>query len=189
MTAPNLSRCAYVDPTARIFGAVAADEGASIWPYTVIRAEHTSVHIGAFSNLQDHVMVHIGYRLPVRIGAYCSITHRVVLHGCVIEDNCLIGIGATIMDGAVIGANSIVAGHTFVREGTIIAPNSVVMGTPGKVVATRNSYVANRINAMLYHRNACAYAKGDHRAWHGPDFEAAMAEWKVRFEAELAQHG
>jgi carbonic anhydrase/acetyltransferase-like protein (isoleucine patch superfamily) len=88
------------------------------------------------------------------------------------------------MDGAVIGENSIVAGHAFVREGTVIPPNSIVMGTPAKVVATRDNFVANRINAMLYHRNAVAYARGDHRAWTGPDFEAAMAAWKARFETE-----
>lgn len=133
---PDLSRAAYVDPTARVFGAVSAGQGASLWPYTVIRAEHTEVRIGAYTNLQDHVMVHIGYHLPTVIGDYCSITHRVVLHGCTIGDNCLIAIGATIMDGAVIGENSIVAGHAFVREGTIIPPNSIVMGTPAKVVAT-----------------------------------------------------
>jgi carbonic anhydrase/acetyltransferase-like protein (isoleucine patch superfamily) len=169
----DLDKAAYIDPSALIFGDVRAGEGASIWPYAVIRAEHTRVEIGAFTNLQD-------------IGAYCSITHRVVLHGCTVGDNCLIGIGATIMDGAVIGENSIVAGHSFVREGTIIPPNSVVMGTPGKVVATRNNFVANRINAMLYHRNAEAYARGDHRAWQGADFEAAMDGWKTRFEQELA---
>jgi carbonic anhydrase/acetyltransferase-like protein (isoleucine patch superfamily) len=180
----DLTRAAFVDPTALVFGQVSCGEGASLWPYTVIRAEHTQVRIGAYSNLQDHVMVHIGYHLPTIIGDYCSITHRVVLHGCTVGDNCLIGIGATSMDGAVIGANSIVAGHTFVREGTIIPPNSVVMGTPGKVVATRDNFVANRINAMLYHRNAEAYARGEHRAWDGPDFEAAMAGWKTRFATE-----
>ena len=181
---PDLTRAAYVDPTARVFGCVTCAEGVSLWPYAVVRAESLNVEIGAFTNLQDHVMVHIGYSTHTRIGAYCSITHRVVLHGCTIGDTCLIGIGATIMDGAAIGANSIVAGHAFVREGTIIPPNSVVMGTPGKVVATRDNFVANRINAMLYHRNAQAYARGDHRAWEGPAFEAAMAAWKARFEAE-----
>ncbi len=182
----DLSRAAFIDPSALVFGKVSAGEGASVWPYTVIRAEHTHVRIGAYTNLQDHVMVHIGYHVPTVIGDYCSVTHRVVLHGCSVGDNCLIGIGATIMDGAVIGENSIVAGHTFVREGTIIPPNSIVMGTPGKVVATRNNFVANRINAMLYYRNAVAYARGEHRAWDGPDFDAAMAVWKARFEAELA---
>lgn len=181
---PDLSRAAYVDPTVRVFGQVRCDDGASLWPYTVIRAEHTAVEIGAFSNLQDHVMVHIGYHLPVKIGAYCSVTHRVVLHGCTLGDNVLVGIGATIMDGAVIGENSIVAGHSFVREGTVIPPNSVVMGTPGKVIATRDNFVANRINAMLYHHNALAYARGNHRAWEGQEFDIAMASWKARFEAE-----
>lgn len=186
---PDFSRAAYIDPTVRAFGNVSCADGASLWPYTVIRAEHTGVSIGAYTNLQDHVMVHIGYTTPCKIGAYCSITHRVVLHGCTIGDNCLIAIGATIMDGAIIGANSIVAGHAFVREGTVIPENSIVMGTPAKVVATRNNYVANRVNAMYYHRNALAYARGDHRAWDGPEFDAQVKRWTAQFEAELAAMG
>ena len=91
------------------------------------------------------------------------------------------------MDGVVIGENSIVAGHAFLREGTIIPPNSIVMGTPGKVVRSVNSYVTNRINAMLYHRNGTCYAKGDHRAWEGPAFEAQMAEYKQRFAREFTE--
>lgn len=184
---PELSRAAYVDPTARVFGRVTAGDGASLWPYVVIRAEHTQVRIGAFTNLQDHVMVHIGYTQPAIIGDYCSITHRVVLHGCTVGDNCLIAIGATVMDGAVIGENSIVAGHAFVPEGMVVPPGSIVMGTPARVVARRDNFVANRINAMLYHRNAQAYARGDHRAWDGPDFEAAMTQWHAHFEAEQAR--
>jgi len=179
----NLSRAAYVDPTARLFGAVSVGDGASLWPYVVVRAESDIIDIGAHVNLQDHVMVHVGYRSGTSIGAYSSITHRVVLHGCTIGENCLIGIGATIMDRAVIGANSIVAGHTIVREDTIIPPNSVVVGTPGKVVATRDNFVANRLNAWLYSRNALAYAQGDHRAWTGPDYEAAAAAERARLEA------
>jgi carbonic anhydrase/acetyltransferase-like protein (isoleucine patch superfamily) len=132
-------------------------------------------------------MVHVGYHTPTIIGDYCSITHRVVLHGCTIGDNCLIGIGATLMDGVVVGENSIVAGHAFLREGTVVPPNSIVMGTPAKVVRTANSYVANRLNAMLYHRNALAYARGDYRAWDGPAYEAEMAAHKARFEQEFAR--
>jgi carbonic anhydrase/acetyltransferase-like protein (isoleucine patch superfamily) len=181
--AVNLSRAAYVDPTARVFGAVTVGDGASLWPYVVVRAESDTIDIGAHVNLQDHVMVHVGYRSGTTIGAYSSITHRVVLHGCTIGENCLIGIGATIMDRAVIGANSIVAGHTFVREDTVIPPNSVVMGTPGKVIATRDNFVANRLNAWLYSRNALAYAQGNHRAWTGPNYEAAVAAEKARLEA------
>ncbi len=174
---------AWIDATASVYGNVAIGEGASLWPGVVIRAESLSVTVGRFVNLQDHVMVHIGYTTPTVIGDYASITHRVVLHGCTIGENCLIGIGATIMDGAVIGANSIVAGHSFVREGQVIPPNSIVMGTPAKVVRTADNFVANRLNAWLYHRNAQAYAQGNHRAWTGPDFEAEREAESARLEA------
>ena len=181
---PDLSRAAFVDPTALLFGAVSVAAGVSIWPYAVVRAEMHEVVIGAHVNIQDHVMIHVAFECGTSIGAYSSITHRVVLHGCMIGENCLIGIGATIMDRAVIGANSIVAGHTFVREGTVIPPNSIVMGTPGKVVATRNNYVANRFNAWLYHGNAMAYARGNYRAWSDPGFKDAAAVEMARLKAE-----
>ncbi len=176
---------AWIDPTVRITGDVSVAEGSSLWTHAVIRAESLRVAIGRYTNLQDHVMVHIGYSSPTVIGDYCSIAHRVVLHGCTIADNCLVGIGATIMDGAVIGENSIVAGHSFVREGTIIPPSSIVMGTPAKVVRTANNWVANRLNAWLYHRNAQHYARGHHRAWDGPEYEAARAAELARLEAEF----
>ena len=149
----------YVDPTASIYGNVELGEGSSLWPGVVIRSESQHVRIGRFTNLQDHVMVHIGYDAPTVVGDYCSITHRVVLHGCTIGDNCLVAIGATIMEGAVIGENSIVAGHCFVPDGMIVPANSIVMGTPAKVVRTVNSFVANRMNAMLYYRNALCCAR------------------------------
>ena len=177
---------AYLDPTARTYGQVAIGEHASLWPYVVIRAESQHVHIGRYTNLQDHVMVHVGYGCPTVVGDYCSITHRVVLHGCTIGDNCLIGIGATIMEGAVIGENSIVAGHSFVADNTVIPPNSIVMGTPAKVVRNTNSFVTNRLNAMLYYRNALCYARGEHRAWEGPEHAAQMAAWKAEIEREFA---
>ena len=177
---------AYIDPTVRIYGAVEIGENASLWPYTVIRAESRLVRIGRFTNLQDHVMVHVGYHAPTIVGDCCSITHRVVLHGCTIGDNCLIGIGATVMEGVVIGENSIVAGHSFVADNTIIPPNSIVMGTPAKVVRTMNSFVANRVNAMLYYRNAQCYARGEHRGWDGPEHAAQMAAWTAEIEREFA---
>jgi carbonic anhydrase/acetyltransferase-like protein (isoleucine patch superfamily) len=179
-------QAAYIDPTARVRGVVEIGEGSSLWTYSVIRAEGFHVRLGKFTNLQDHVMVHVGYGKPTIVGDYCSIAHRVVLHGCTIGDNCLIGIGATVMEGAVIGDNSIVAGHSYVADNTIVPPNSIVIGTPAKVVRSQNSFVANRLNAMLYYRNALCYAKGDHRAWHGAEFEADMARWKADVEREFA---
>src|SRR5262245_21030445 len=181
---------AYIDPTARVYGAVEIGAEASLWPYAVIRAEGFHVRIGRCTNLQDHVMVHVGYRSPTIVGDYCSVTHRVVLHGCTTGDNCLIGIGATVMEGAVIGENCIVAGHSYVADNTVIPANSIVMGTPAKVVRTHNSFVANRVNAMLYHRNAVAYARGDHRAWDGPEFEAEMRAHRRAAEREFeAKYG
>ena len=161
----TLDRPAYIDPTVRMFGKVTVAEGASLWPYAVVRAENREVRIGKFTNIQDHVMVHIGYQTPTIIGDYCSITHHCTIHGCTIGDNCLIGINATIMDGCVIGDNCIVAGGAFLKEGTIIPDNSVVMGMPGKVVKARNCFRENRGNAMSYYRNALGYAQGDHRVW------------------------
>ena len=177
---------AYIDPTARICGNVEIGEGSSLWPYAVIRAEGFLVRIGRCTNLQDHVMVHVGYHAPTIVGDHCSITHRVVLHGCTIGDNCLIGIGATVMEGAVIGENSIVAGHSYVADNTSVPPNSIVMGTPARVVRTQNSFVANRVNALLYHRNALAYARGSYRAWDGPEYEAEARRWQRDAELELA---
>jgi carbonic anhydrase/acetyltransferase-like protein (isoleucine patch superfamily) len=177
---------AYLDPTARVHGKVEIGENASLWPYSVIRAEGYHVRIGAFTNLQDHVMVHVGYHTPTIVGAYCSITHGVTLHGCTVGDHCLVGIGATVMEGVSIGENSIVAGNSFVVDDTIIPPNSVVMGTPAKVVRTDNNFVANRLNALMYWRNALCYAKGDHRGWDGPQFEAQMAAWRKEIEMEFA---
>src|SRR5215813_2576565 len=183
---PSFPQAAYIDPSARIFGAVEIAEGASVWPCAVIRAESHCVRLGRFSNLQDHVLVHVGYHRPTIIGAYCSITHRVVLHGCEIGDHCLIGIGATLMEGAVIGDNSIVAGHSFVADGTVIPANSIVMGTPARVVRTHNNFIANRVNAALYLHNALAYAVGEHRGWQGPAYEAAAKAWQAEAEREFA---
>ena len=176
---------AYLHATARVYGQVEIGEGSSLWPYTVIRAESHRVRIGRLTNLQDHVMVHVGYHAPTIVGDHCSITHRVTLHGCTIGDNCLIAIGATVMEGAVIGDNSIVGGHAFVPDGMVVPPNSIVMGMPAKVVRSRNNFVANHINAMLYHHNAQCYARGEHRGWDGPEArrwqDEAEREFKARY--------
>lgn len=180
---------AYVHPSAQLYGAVAIDAGASVWPNVVMRAEAHEIRIGAYSNVQDFVMVHIGWETPTLVGDYCSITHHCTLHGCTIGDNCLIGINATVMDGAIIGNNCIVAGHAIVSEGMVVPDNSIVAGVPAKIVKTRNNFVGNRLNAVLYHRNAQAFARGDHRAWSGPAFEAFLAEARAAAEAALETQG
>ena len=174
---------AWIDPSARIFGAVEIAPEASIWCNVVVRAESQKVLIGRRTNIQDFVMIHVGDRADTIVGANCSITHRVTLHGCTIGDNCLIGIGATIMDGCVVGAGSIVAGGSFLKEGTVIPPNSIVMGSPGAATKTRDSRRANALNAFLYWRNAQAYAQGDYRLWSKDSFRAEMAAEHARLAA------
>ncbi len=173
----DVERAAFVHESAQLYGKLRAGDGASLWLNVVARAEMHEIVVGDFSNVQDFVMLHVGYATPTIVGAHCSITHHVTLHGCTIGDACLIGINATIMDGAMIGEHSIVAGHAIVGEGTIVPPNSIVAGVPAKLVKTRNNAIANRLNAWLYHRNALAYARGEHRAWSDPDlFRAHDAE-------------
>jgi carbonic anhydrase/acetyltransferase-like protein (isoleucine patch superfamily) len=174
---------AYVHPTAVLHGAITLGERTSVWCHAVLRAEMHEIVIGEGSNVQDHVMIHVGYKTPTIVGRHCSITHHATLHGCRIHDNVLVGIGATVMDGAEIGANSIVAPHALVVEGTVIPPNSIVMGVPGKVTRTRDNFVANRLNAFLYWRNAQAYAAGDERIWSRETFEAEMRAEEARLAA------
>ena len=172
-----LNSPAFIHPTALIYGKVRLEKGSSIWPYAVIRSEVHEVVVGALTNIQDFVMIHIGIHTGTCIGKNCSITHHCTLHGCTIGDNCLIGINSTIMDGCVIGNNCIVAGHTFLREGTIIPDNSIVMGSPGKVVKTRNCSEQNRLNALVYHENALAFARQNHyRRWADQDLLPIFAQ-------------
>jgi carbonic anhydrase/acetyltransferase-like protein (isoleucine patch superfamily) len=174
----TLDNPAFIHETALIYGKVHLAEGASLWPYVVIRSEMHEVRIGRRSNIQDFVMIHVGNTTPTIIGENCSITHHCTIHGAEVGDNCLIGINATLMDGAKIGANSIVAGHSIVTEGTVIPENSIVAGSPAKVIRTRDNGVANAMNAAFYFENAKAYARGDHRITEREEFKRAM-------EAEL----
>ena len=164
-----MTAAAYIDPTARLFGDVRLGTDCSLWPYAVVRCERNHVEIGACASVQDHAMVHIGWDQPTRVGAYCTIGHRAIVHGCTIEPACLIGVGATIMEGCVIGYGSIVAGHCFLPPHSLIPPHSLVMGTPGRVVRSIDKLRSNVIDALLYRDNGRAYAAGDHRNWETAD--------------------
>jgi carbonic anhydrase/acetyltransferase-like protein (isoleucine patch superfamily) len=182
---------AFIHPTALIHGKVRVGKGVSIWPYTVIRAENFEVVIGEHTNIQDFTMIHVGYSIGTHIGAHCSITHRATVHGARVGDNCLVGIGATLMDNVEIGDNSIIGAGALVKEGTKVPPNSIVVGAPAKVIKTRNSWVANRWNAWIYSINGEAYAKGDHRRWDRADFveEARHKMHALEEEFERMQDG
>lgn len=172
-------------PGVQIYGRVRIDEEVSLWPNVVIRAEANDVHIGRYSNLQDFVMVHVGYGAPTHVGEFCSITHHTTLHGCTIEDHCLVGINAVVMDAAVIGRGSIVAGGAMVTEGSVFPPNSVIAGVPAKQIGERDSARANRLNAWQYHLNMKAYQLGDHRCWEGSEYESWLLAKKREVDRDL----
>ncbi len=130
---PVIDPSAFLAAGARVVGDVRIAEGSSVWYNAVLRADGDSITVGAGSNLQDNVSVHVDRGKPVVIGENVSVGHNAVVHGCTIEDGSLIGMGAVILNGAVIGAGSLVAGGAVVLEGTVIPPGSLVAGVPGKV--------------------------------------------------------
>lgn len=180
MTQQSIHPSVFIAPGVQLYGQICVGEGSSLWPNVVIRSECQRVSIGRNSNIQDFTMIHVGYDDPTVIGDFCSITHRAVVHGCTIEDDCLIGIGAILMDGAVIGRGSIVAPGAVVREKMVVPPHSLVAGVPARVVKQRDFGAENRENAWNYWRNAQAYARGEHRAWEGEAFAKFRAEMKAR---------
>lgn len=176
---------AYIHETAWIYGKVRLEKGSSVWINVAMRAENFEIVVGAYTNIQDFSMIHIGAQTGTYIGSHCSITHHCTIHGCTIGDNCLIGIGSTVMDGCVIGDNCIIGSGTMLKEGTVIPPNSVVVGSPGKVIKTQNNYVRGRLNAFLYYRNALAYARGQYREWDQPESVKAVSEEIARLNKAL----
>ena len=159
----DANAAAFIHPTALLYGRVYLGEGASVFPYVVMRSEAYEIKIGARTNIQDFVMIHVGNGSPTIVGDDCSITHHVTLHGCEIGDRCLIGINSTIMDGAKIGANSIVGEHSLVRPGQVFPPNSIIAGSPAKLIKERDCSEANLLNARMYELIARGYAEGRDR--------------------------
>jgi carbonic anhydrase/acetyltransferase-like protein (isoleucine patch superfamily) len=123
-----------VDQSAQVIGDVTLGPEASVWMNCVVRGDVHRIRVGARSNIQDGTIVHVMRGThPTTIGDQVTIGHGCLIHGCTIEDRCLIGMGAIVLNGAVIGADSIVAAGALVTERTVIPPRSLVMGSPGKV--------------------------------------------------------
>src|SRR5438045_4386190 len=123
----------YVDSSAQIIGDVVLGEHSSIWMNAVLRGDVHSIHIGAHSNVQDCSVLHgMKQQYGVFVGEYVTVGHSVTLHGCTIEDRCLIGMGSIILNGAKIGAGSIIAAGTLIPEKAVVEPGSLWMGSPGK---------------------------------------------------------
>ncbi len=132
--APRLAPGVFVDDSAQVIGEVEIGEESSVWMCTVIRGDVNWIRIGRRSNVQDGTIVHVMTKThPTVIGDNVTIGHGAIVHGCTIEDQCLIGMGAILLNGAHVGAGSIVAAGTLLVEGMTVPPRSLVMGSPGKV--------------------------------------------------------
>lgn len=133
---PKLDASVFVAPTAQIIGNVHIGRFSSIWFHTVLRGDLDEIRIGEKTNIQDLCMCHADIHIPLTIGKRVTVGHRSTLHGCTIEDECLIGMGSIIMNHSVIGQGSIIAAGTLVLEKTVIPPYSLVTGSPGRVKKT-----------------------------------------------------
>ena len=145
-TTPKIAQGTWIAPSADIIGNVTCDEDCSIWFGCVIRGDVHYIKIGKRVNIQDLSMIHVThYKKPDKsdgnptiIGDDVTIGHRVMLHGCTIEDACLIGMSATILDGAVIGKESIVGAGALVTKNKVFPPRSLIVGSPAKVLRELN---------------------------------------------------
>jgi len=153
---PTVPSSCYVDASAQVIGDVVLGEHASVWMNAVVRGDVNSIRIGARSNVQDCAVLHgMRHLYPVHIGEMVTIGHNATVHGCVLEDEVLIGIGAVILNNARIGAGSIIAAGAVIPEHTIVPPRSLVAGVPGKI--RRELGDKDREMILQYARNYVDY--------------------------------
>jgi carbonic anhydrase/acetyltransferase-like protein (isoleucine patch superfamily) len=133
-TTPTVPSSCYVDESAQLIGDVELGENSSVWMNAVLRGDVNSIRVGEHSNIQDCSVLHgMLNQWPVIVGDWVTVGHSVTLHGCVVEDRCLIGMGVIVLNGARIGEGSILAAGTLIPEGTVVEPRSLWMGVPGKM--------------------------------------------------------
>ena len=151
----------WIAPNANVIGNVILKNDSSVWFNAVIRGDIESITLGEGSNVQDNCVLHTDKGFPLEVGKMVTVGHLVMLHGCTIMDNSLIGIGSTILNNSVIGNNCIIGANSLITEGKIIPDNSLVMGSPGKVVrqVTEEEKKAITENAQRYIDNWKRYVK------------------------------
>jgi carbonic anhydrase/acetyltransferase-like protein (isoleucine patch superfamily) len=159
---PTLAMGAWVAPSADLIGDVRLSARASIWFGAVIRADNTPILVGEESNFQDGAIGHSDPGAPLTIGARVTVGHQAILHGCTVEDEALIGMGARILNGAVIGAQCIVGAGALVTEGKVFEPRSLIVGSPARAIRTigEEQVAMLRLSAAHYAEKAQRYAEG-----------------------------
>jgi carbonic anhydrase/acetyltransferase-like protein (isoleucine patch superfamily) len=155
---PTIPENCYIDISAQVIGDVVLGEHSSVWMNAVVRGDVNSIRIGAHTNVQDCAVLHgMRHIYPVIVGNWVTIGHNATVHGCVIEDACLIGMGAVILNNAHIGEGSIIAAGALIPENAKIPPRSLVAGVPGKVRRELNS--DDRDAILKYAKNYLDYTK------------------------------
>ena len=160
---PEIHKSTYVDKKATIIGNVKIGKNCGVFPNAVIRGDQNSIVIQDGSNIQDCCVIHCDAIHDVKIGNNVSIGHCAMVHGATIEDDCLIGIHATVLNGSKIGAGSIIGAGALVKEGQIIPENSLVVGIPGKVIKQNPDYRKKaQKNAETYKKISKSHLDGKH---------------------------
>ena len=160
---PEIDPAAFVHESAVLIGQVSIGAQSSVWPQVTLRADDGPIRIGEKTSIQDGTTIHMTEGLSkTTVGDRVTVGHNVILHGCTIKDNSLIGMGATVLNGAVIGSNCIVGANALIGEGKEIPDNSLVVGVPGKIVRTLPAEAAENIrkSAEGYVRNWRRYKAG-----------------------------
>ena len=152
----------WIAPNATLIGKVRLGEGVGIWFDAVLRGDNEPIVVGPDTNIQEHCLLHTDMGFPLTVGRGCTIGHRAILHGCVVGDNCLVGMGATLLNGARIGNDCLIGAGALVPEGREIPPGSLVLGMPGKVVRplTADEIARHKWSAAHYVAQWQRYAKG-----------------------------
>lgn len=148
---PDIDADTWVAPDANVIGRVRLGAGASVWFGATLRGDNEWIEVGAGSNVQEGCTLHTDMGYPLVIGRDCTIGHNVILHGCVIGDSSLIGMGATVLNGARIGRNCLIGAGALITEGKEIPDGSLVMGAPGKVVRQLDAAAIQRLAASAQH--------------------------------------
>ena len=160
--APDIAEDTWIAPDANLIGRIVVEAAASVWFCSTLRGDNEMITVGAGTNIQENCVLHTDMGYPLTIGAGCTIGHKVMLHGCTIGDNSLIGMGATVLNGARIGKNCLIGAGALITEGKEIPDGSLVMGVPGKVVRDLDEAAIDglRKSALGYQANMRRFRAG-----------------------------
>ena len=160
--APEIAEDTWIAPDANLIGRIVVKGAASVWFCATLRGDNEVITLGEGSNIQENCVLHTDIGYPLTIGKGCTIGHKVMLHGCTIGDNSLIGMGATVLNGAKIGNNCLIGAGALITEGKEIPDGSLVMGVPGKVVRALDEAAIEglRKSALGYQANMRRFRDG-----------------------------